>query len=156
MRKIKRIYVHCSDSAWGTVEELRRWHMEPPRKWDDIGYHFVITNGYATYADKREGDYVEDQDGAVHVGRKVEWMGAHVKNDNPNTIGICLIGPPFTDRQLESLAEFAAKQLRAYGLPIEVLLGHREYWIKRNETPKRECPIIDMDAVRAAVVALNV
>ena len=23
--------------------EIRKWHTDPPRNWDDIGYHFVIT-----------------------------------------------------------------------------------------------------------------
>jgi N-acetyl-anhydromuramyl-L-alanine amidase AmpD len=83
MRKITEIFIHCSATKpqWmitstpdQKVAEIRRWHMQE-NGWKDIGYHFVID---------RNGDIVE--------GRPIERAGAHVRNHNANSIGICLIG----------------------------------------------------------------
>lgn len=82
MRKIDEIIVHCSATRpeWmagksldAKVAEIRDWHKA--RGFDDIGYHWII-----------------DRDGSVLEGRQERITGAHVKNRNANTIGVCLIG----------------------------------------------------------------
>ena len=74
MRLIDTIVVHCSDTEEGTVESIRRYHIEV-KGWHDIGYHYVIY-----------------RDGGIHEGRPVEEVGAHVEGANQTSIGICLIG----------------------------------------------------------------
>jgi hypothetical protein len=82
MRKIDEIIVHCSatrpewmagEAAPSKIDEIRGWHKA--RGFDDIGYHWII-----------------DRDGSVLEGRQERRIGAHVKNRNASTIGICLIG----------------------------------------------------------------
>lgn len=82
MRNIDEIIVHCSATrpSWmehnsldAKVAEIRDWHKA--RGFDDIGYHWII-----------------DRDGSVLEGRQERRIGAHVKNRNASTIGICLIG----------------------------------------------------------------
>lgn len=59
-----------------TVEQMRdmidQWHRE--RGWRGIGYHLVIA-----------------PDGSTAQGRAFTEIGAHVKERNRGTIGICLI-----------------------------------------------------------------
>ena len=86
MREIKSIVIHCSDSEWGGVADIDRWHKE--RGWDGCGYHFVITNGVT----KAHDDYKPEADGLIQNGRDVEKPGAHVRGHNKYSVGICLIG----------------------------------------------------------------
>ncbi len=85
-RVIDSIIVHCSDSACGDREVIDKWHRE--RGWNEIGYHFVITNGHLVSGSK----YNPDHDGDIQVGRPVGKIGSHCKGHNANSIGICLIG----------------------------------------------------------------
>ena len=44
--KTNYIVVHCARTKPSMdigATEIRKWHTDPPRNWDDIGYHFVIT-----------------------------------------------------------------------------------------------------------------
>lgn len=99
-RKINLIVLHCSDSdnpKHDNVKTIREWHTQRgfigpdgvEGTEDDIGYHFVIT-----------------KDGKVHEGRPVSAVGAHCKNHNAHSIGICLTGKTygqFTKAQFKSL-----------------------------------------------------
>lgn len=114
MRKINRHIVHCSDSLYGDVRDIRRWHLN--RGWDDVGYHFIIR-----------------QDGEIEVGRTMEVIGAHAKGYNATSIGTCLIGKEtFTERQMESLFRIHDMLVSIFG-EIE-LIGH--YEVNENKT----CP----------------
>jgi len=76
MRDINEIIVHCSATfpeQVVTVSDLDRWHKQKGYK--SIGYHYVV--------------YL---DGTVHTGRPVEQEGAHCKNHNAHSIGVCYIG----------------------------------------------------------------
>ena len=76
MRTINEIIVHCSATKEGqnfTTQDIDRWHKA--RGFKCIGYHYVI--------------YI---DGSLHFGRPIEEIGAHVKNHNAHSIGICYIG----------------------------------------------------------------
>jgi N-acetylmuramoyl-L-alanine amidase len=96
------IIVHHSASASGNVEVFRRFHKEV-NGWDDIGYHFVITNGNGA------------PDGQVQVGRAIEKQGAHAKNRNHNSIGVCLVGnDKFTNKQKEALVQLLATLCQKY------------------------------------------
>jgi len=84
MRSINRITVH--HEGWKTVyftdakstadriEKIRAVHVRD-RHWGDIGYHYVV-----------------DRAGRLWEARHVAYQGAHVKDNNPNNIGILVLG----------------------------------------------------------------
>ena len=77
MRYINEIIIHCAETKTNqsfSIDTVRKWHIEE-RGWSDIGYHFYI-----------------QLDGTVWNGRPLEKSGAHCKNRNRSTIGICFEG----------------------------------------------------------------
>jgi len=135
MREIKRIIIHHSASSYGSANVFRKWHVEE-NKWRDVGYHFIILNGkiYSNHV------YKKHRDGIVETGRPIEEQGAHTKNKNVDSIGICLVGnDEFTDRQFVEL-DLLIKKLIAEYPKIEEIAPHKKY----NDT---SCPGpgIDMD-----------
>ncbi len=74
MRTITLIIIHCSATPEGkslSAEACRQDHIRH-RGFRDIGYHFYIT-----------------RDGEIHLGRPLEKVGAHCRNHNTHSIGIC-------------------------------------------------------------------
>jgi len=128
MRKISKIILHCAATPEGrdvSTETIRQWHLD--RGWSDIGYHYVI-----------------ELDGSINPGRPVERIGAHVRNFNRNSIGICYVGglssnmsPKDTrnESQLESLELLIEKLMIEY--PESTLHGH-------NEFSSKACPSFDV------------
>ena len=118
MRRINKHIVHCSDSEYGDVSEIRKWHLA--NGWSDVGYHFVIR-----------------RDGEVEVGRMLEKVGAHVKGENHDSIGTCLIGrKEFTEAQFKSLRRLD-ESLKKVFVGIETF-GHKDF------TDKKTCPNFDV------------
>ena len=142
MRPIKKYIVHCSDSTFGDVDQIRSWHTMPPprgRGWKDIGYHFVICNGQIT----PKVAYQLGMDGIVRAGRPVEEIGSHCEGHNADSIGVCLIGiKKFTPAQMDALYTFLAAGLMKYGLKVTDVYGHHEF------NPEKSCPNLDMAKVR--------
>ena len=138
MREIKKIVIHCSDSTWGTSEDINRWHLE--RGWDGIGYHYVITNGRAKSTDS----YKEQDDGLIEKGRPVEKTGAHVRGHNSDSVGVCLIGTHwFTSRQLyKSLPTLLATLMYQHKIDADNIFGH--YELDKGKT----CPNMNIEEVR--------
>jgi N-acetylmuramoyl-L-alanine amidase len=138
VREIKKIVIHCSDSTWGTSEDINRWHLE--RGWDGIGYHYVITNGRAKSTDS----YKEQDDGLIEKGRPVEKTGAHVRGHNSDSIGVCLIGTHwFTSRQLyKSLPTLLATLMYQHKIDADNIFGH--YELDKGKT----CPNMNIEEVR--------
>lgn len=150
MRSIKRIYVHCTASEWGTVEEITRWHLE--RGFKTIGYHGLITNIFPTYASFKDGQGKAAYDGKFWPGRSEDIAGAHVKGDNANTLGYALVGnEAFSQKQIQALVELCAKKCIEYGLEPKMVWGHREYWENRGEPAQKSCPNLQMDSIRQMV-----
>jgi N-acetylmuramoyl-L-alanine amidase len=151
MRPIDLIVVHCSDSRWGDVATIRKWHTDPPpagRGWDDIGYHYVIQNGFPTSV----CGYLAANDGLLEEGRPVAKVGAHVYGHNDTSIGVCLVGGRdrqnipcqetwVTERQRAALLDLLRWLMGQY--PQARLLGHHEL------DPGKGCPMLDMDRLRA-------
>ena len=74
--QVTHIVVHCSatpDGVYFDADTIDAWHRA--RGFNKIGYHFVVL-----------------LDGTIQVGRMVNEKGAHVKDKNTNTIGVCYIG----------------------------------------------------------------
>ena len=128
MRKINEIIIHCSATPEGkdfTVEQIRRWHQA--RGFNDIGYHYIVY-----------------RDGSVHLGRPLQYIGAHCLGHNAHSIGVCYIGgmsadnrSPKDTRTPEQRAAMLAlvRKLRA-AYPDASVHGHREF-------ANKACPCFD-------------
>lgn len=129
MREIKLIIIHCSDSDvpdHDKIETIRRWHtlrnfIGPDGvsgTHDDVGYHYFIRKS-----------------GEVEKGRREEDVGAHVKGNNANSIGICLSGKEkFTKMQFDALEVLLIDLLGRYDLDQTAILAHYEL------DPNKTCP----------------
>jgi len=76
MRKITLIVIHCSANKAGSAlraADIDRYHRS--LGWKCCGYHYVIPT-----------------DGTIEAGRPPEMTGAHCKDHNSHSIGICYIG----------------------------------------------------------------
>ncbi len=147
MSAIKNLIFHCSDSHFGDVSVIRKWHLD--RGWSDIGYNVVILNGQRS-SNKAK---VTADDGIIEEGRGLNLdkfidqkeKGAHAFGYNSNSIGVCLIGQKkFTMEQLTAAVYFARTFLRI--IPGLNIFGHYEK-TKGNKT----CPNIDMDKFRQVI-----
>ena len=124
------IFVHCSATKPSMdidAKEIDRWHRE--RGFLKIGYHFVIK-----------------RDGTKEVGRQLNEAGAHVKNYNHKSIGLCLIGGVseadvnvpdnnFTKEQFLTLKNLLLDLKEQF--PDAKILGH-------NEVSSKACPSFDV------------
>lgn len=117
--QLSKIILHCSATPNGrphTAEDIHRWHKEPSKGYDGIGYHFVIR-----------------VDGTVDNGRPVYWAGAHAYGHNTGSIGICMIGTDdYSKEQWAALATLVKKLTGEYHT-ISEIIGH-------NEVSKKTCP----------------
>ena len=131
-RQIDQIVVHCSASAFGNADLIRKWHVDG-NGWDDIGYHYVINNGRPVSA----GQYHEEWDGYLETGRKLDTPGAHVRGHNSYSLGICMIGEGaglFTPRQTIVLADLIRLLQHTFHVSRENILGHHDL------DSSKECP----------------
>src|SRR3546814_5231215 len=95
---------------------IKGWHVDG-NGWTDIGYHFVLR-----------------RNGAVEEGRPLDVVGAHAKNFNGRSIGICLVGGMaegdkrpdcnFTVAQWNALHNLVADLLQRF--PKAKVIGHRD------------------------------
>ena len=145
---VKCIVLHCSVSAFGDVDTITQWHTE--KGYSTIGYHWVITNCFATSESIRDKQPNLALDGAVHKGRSEKFRGAHAKGHNWETIGVCLIGGVtpdgsyigFTSRQLESAAKLCYEIKQRFPNSLDVK-GHCEF-----AYTTKTCPELDMNFFR--------
>ncbi|XP_044753192.1 peptidoglycan-recognition protein LE-like [Coccinella septempunctata] len=112
------IICHSATEGANTIAEnillvrlIQSFHMDS-RKWSDIGYNFLI------------GD-----DGSVFEGRGWNLVGAHTRQYNSVSLGICFIGT-FSRHKPSQNAMTNAKKLIEHGVSIGAisqdysLLGH--------------------------------
>jgi hypothetical protein len=139
MRPINTLIVHCSASPFGNAELIRGWHVQ--RGFKDVGYHYIILNGYPDGEHWSKLRPVLQQDGVIETGRPLDRIGAHSKGHNRDSVGVCLVGDrAFTGRQLEALRRIYLDLLDIN--PALQVLGHCE--VEAGKT----CPNLDMDWVR--------
>jgi len=127
MRRIDKIIIHCSATKEGNnvnASTIDQWHRD--RGWRGIGYHYVVM-----------------LDGTIEYGRSIYETGAHVKNHNQGSIGVCYIGglnnnmkaeDTRTSEQKESLL-LLLKTLKKMH-PDATIHGH-------NEFSAKACPCFD-------------
>ncbi|MGM9675421.1 MAG: N-acetylmuramoyl-L-alanine amidase [Bacteroidaceae bacterium] len=126
-RTITLIIVHCSATREGqnpTVADIDSWHRQ--RGWKCIGYHYVVY-----------------RDGSVHPGRPEAMKGAHCKNHNAHSLGICYIGGLDADGRAKDTRTQAQKEALLRLLrelrqrhPRALIVGH-------NVLARKECPCFD-------------
>lgn len=144
MRKITEIIIHCAatkpDFMPGAttaerIAEVRRWHVED-NGWSDIGYHYLI-----------------DRDGTRRTGRDLDRTGAHVKDHNTGTIGICLFGghgSAATDRFEEHFTPEQDQALRALLHELQMRFGVLVKVTGHNQYAAKACPGFDVPTWLAA------
>jgi len=127
VRTISKIIIHCSATKEGneiSAATIDSWHKA--RGWRGIGYHYVIA-----------------LTGNIEYGRPIDQSGAHTKNHNKNSIGICYIGgldsnmKPKDTRTLdqkESMLDLIKTLKRLH--PGATVHGH-------NEFAAKACPCFD-------------
>jgi len=139
------LVIHCSATKATMnigAEEIKHWHVVD-NGWKDIGYHYVIR-----------------RDGTIENGRPEDEVGAHVKDYNMVSLGICMVGGidakghaenNFTVAQWKSLARLV-RMLRAKYRKA-VICGHRDLSPDLNKdgsvTPNewvKECPSFEVSA----------
>ena len=135
MRTITLIIVHCSANREGCklrLADIDRYHKS--LGWKGCGYHYVIPT-----------------DGTIEVGRPEEMVGAHCKNHNRHSIGVCYIGGLAADGKTSKDTR-TAEQKRALKLllddlhlryPKALILGHCDL-----DPMKPCCPGFDVNEER--------
>lgn len=124
MNKPNKIIIHCSGTLPSDnidANSIRRYHVEH-NKWNDIGYHYVITTK-----------------GEIQKGRDDTVIGSHCKGYNTNSLGICLVGgikdkddKMFNKIQFKVLKDLIKELKEKYGdLTVH---GHYEF------TKLKTCP----------------
>ena len=121
------LIIHCSavmPDQTSSAAQIDTWHRRDNHWKFGIGYHYVIR-----------------RDGAIEPGRP-EWMvGAHCKNHNAHSIGICyeggldIRGQPADTRtpaQKVAMRQLLEDLHRRY--PRAFILGHRDL------NPLKDCP----------------
>ena len=127
MRLITLIIIHCSavrPDQTSSAAQIDSWHRKDNHWKFGIGYHYVVR-----------------RDGSIEPGRP-EWMvGAHCRNHNAHSIGVCyeggldIRGQPAdtrTEAQKASLRTLLEELHRRY--PKALIVGHRDL------DPTKECP----------------
>ncbi len=129
-RNIKFIAIHCAatkPSMVVPISRIRKWHLD--RGFNDVGYHFYIR-----------------RDGLVEYGRDIKTTGAHVKNYNSVSIGICYEGginedgdaeDNRTDEQRKTMIKLLTELSIEY--PKAVIKGHRDF-----PAVYKDCPSFDV------------
>jgi N-acetylmuramoyl-L-alanine amidase len=141
MNLVTDIIVHHSASVYGCSNEIDDWHRD--RGWDEIGYHWVICNGVL----EPGAEYNLLFDGMLERGRRSDQQGAHWKDGNAHSCGVCMIGSgEYTDFQLMKLSELLMVLVERYNVSAGKIRGHYEV-----DHGKPECPMIDMARVRQKV-----
>jgi len=124
--KTDTIVIHCSATPATMdigVDKIREWHVDD-NKWDDVGYHHIIT-----------------RDGTLEPARPEEMQGAHAPAANYRSVAICMIGGSnsngdwennFLDPQWVTLKALLLNLIEKY--EIKKIIGHYQV------DSRKECP----------------
>lgn len=117
----ERIILHHSACSSCTAEQIHQWHLN--NGWEGAGYHFLVR-----------------KDGNVYRLRPEEYIGAHAKGSNYNSIGICAEGnfenETMSEAQKNSLIELVSYLKGKYG--ISKVLKHSD--VNNTACPGKNYP----------------
>ncbi len=130
MRTITLLVIHCSavrPDQTSSAAQIDTWHRRDRHYKFGIGYHYVVR-----------------RDGQIEPGRP-EWMvGAHCKNHNAHSLGICYEGglnargqPTDTRTLAQKLAMLQLLEILHRKYPKALIVGHHDL------NPQKACPCID-------------
>ncbi|WP_273280964.1 N-acetylmuramoyl-L-alanine amidase [Pseudooceanicola atlanticus] len=105
-------------------DEIRRWHVDG-NGWSDIGYHRVVA-----------------PDGTIAIGRSLYTIGAHCRERNRGTIGICMV-PVREITAMGDFEDFYTEEQRAAvkGYITELRELTNIKWVTgHNEYANKLCP----------------
>lgn len=118
-RHVNLVVIHCSatrEDVDYTFEQCRDDHRK--RGFSTVGYHFFIR-----------------KDGTIHIGRDMIFVGAHVKDWNLRSVGICYEGgldkdgkpkDTRTPAQKEAIIECIKRAIEYSGGLVKRICGHRD------------------------------
>lgn len=146
---VRYVVVHITDSFYGDVEIIDRWHKQ--RGWDGIGYHWLILNTFPTkyrWESKRPDLF---SDGKIEPARPEKYQGAHVRSHNHYTISVAMVGKNggFSAAQINS-ALYVCREMKKRFPNLIGVKGHTE--LDSGKT----CPDLDMDLFRKWVSIVGV
>ncbi|PAB57032.1 N-acetylmuramoyl-L-alanine amidase [Anaeromicrobium sediminis] len=123
LNKPSMIVIHHAAHASANVLDVHRWHKQ--NGWSGIGYHFYI-----------------GKDGQIHKGRPENSIGAHCKDYNKVSLGICLQGnfqlEEVNKIQLDALIGLCQCLCDKYS--ISTIKGHGE--LKSTSCPGLNFPLM--------------
>ena len=130
MRTITLLVIHCSavkPDQTSSAAQIDTWHRRDRHYKFGIGYHYVVR-----------------RDGQIEPGRP-EWMvGAHCKNHNAHSLGICYEGglnargqPADTRTLAQKLAMLQLLEVLHRKYPKALIVGHHDL------NPQKDCPCFD-------------
>lgn len=132
MRKIERIFVHCTaGSQRQSIEDLKAEFRL--KGWKYPGYHYVV-----------------DINGGIHQLLAIELVSNGVKGYNSSAINIAYVGgidskgKPIdnrTEAQKVALKSLLIELHRQY--PHATIMGHRDIWGSDSRNWKKWCPCFD-------------
>ena len=130
MRAITLLVIHCSavkPDQTSSAAQIDTWHRRDRHYKFGIGYHYVVR-----------------RDGSIEPGRP-EWMvGAHCRNHNAHSLGICYEGglnargqPADTRTLAQKLAMVQLLEVLHRRYPKALIVGHHDL------NPQKACPCFD-------------
>lgn len=137
-RKINLIVVHCTATKTSQDFGAKECDKEHMRRWgknSGCGYHYIIR-----------------QSGVIEQGRDIDYIGAHAKGLNTNSIGIAYEGGLYEDRTAKKNGMNTNQSQTMASLITQIQLNQGgDIAIKgHNELPNvnKACPCEDMSMVR--------
>ena len=131
-RPWRYVVIHHSASPTGNAQQFDAAHRE--RGWDELGYHFVITNGQGGGDGQNEvGPRWRKQKQGAHCG------GTPANEYNELGTGICLVGDFTTGKptaaQLASLQRLTGYLVRTYEIGPTQVITHQDAPNAHTECP---------------------
>ena len=146
------IVIHDSVSVYGNQFMIDDWHAQRGFSYQhkysgtalSFGYHYAILNGRVWSS----AEYEEIHDGVIVPGRPENAIGAHCRANgrNMDSLGIVLLGPPFTSKQSTSLIKLSYHLKNKYKIETKNIRGHKE-----EDPKKKKDPRIDMKLLRSFI-----
>lgn len=135
MRKIERIFVHCTAGPQNQTVDAIQKYWKNVNKWNNPGYHYII---------KADGQIVQ----LLSENRPSNGVAGY----NSTSINVCYIGgvdkagKPVDNRtraQKDALFNLLMYLKQQY--PKAHILGHRDIWGKDSKNWKKQCPCFDAE-----------